>query len=89
MQTRPFNDFNAPFDDDVGTSLTYARSIEASDRFGGIRRGRWYIGPGVTVVNHSTLELGMKAGVRLDTRYLGIVNLYVIGSRQVGTGARY
>jgi outer membrane protein assembly factor BamA len=89
VQTRPFNDFNAPFDDDLGTSLTYARSIEASEHFGGIRRGRWYIGPGVTVVNHSTLELGMKAGIRLDTRHLGIVNLYVIGSRQVGTGVRY
>ncbi|MDB6104422.1 MAG: outer membrane protein assembly factor YaeT precursor [Gammaproteobacteria bacterium] len=89
VQTRPFNDFRAPFDDDLGTSLTYARSIEASDYLGGIRRGRWYIGPGVTVVNHATLEVGMKAGIRLDTRHCGIVNLYVIGSRLVGTGAGY
>jgi outer membrane protein assembly factor BamA len=89
VQTRPFNDFRAPFDDDLGTSLTYAHSLEASDYLGGIRRGRWYIGPGVTVVNHATLELGMKAGIRLDTRYCGIVNLYVIGSRLVHTGASY
>jgi hypothetical protein len=86
-QTRPFNDFRAPFDDDLGTSLTYAHSIEASDHLGGIRRGRWYIGPGITIVNHATLEVGVKAGIRLDTRYLGIVNLYVIGSRLVHTGA--
>jgi outer membrane protein assembly factor BamA len=87
LQTRPFTDFKAPFDDDLGTSLTYARSIEASDRLGGIRRGRWYIGPGVTVVNHATFEVGMKAGIRLETRSLGIVNLYVIGSGAVHTGA--
>jgi outer membrane protein assembly factor BamA len=88
-QTRPFNDFRAPFDDDLGTSLTYAHSIEASDHLGGIRRGRWYVGPGLTVVNHATLEVGMKAGIRLDTRYCGIVNLYVIGSRVVHTGSGY
>jgi outer membrane protein assembly factor BamA len=89
VQTRPFTDFRAPFDDDFGTSLTFARSIEGSDHLGGIRRGRWYAGPGVTVVNHRTLELGMKAGIRLDTRYLGIVNLYAIGSRTVHTGSGY
>jgi len=89
VQTRPFNDFRAPFDDDLGTSLTFAHSIEPRDYLGGIRRGRWYVGSGVTVVNHSTLEVGMKAGIRLDTRYLGIVNLYVIGSRLVHTGASY
>jgi outer membrane protein assembly factor BamA len=89
VQTRPFNDFKAPFDDDFGTSLTYARSIEASDHLGGIRRGRWYMGPGVTVVSHATFEVGMKAGIRLETRYLGIVNVYVIGSRVVHTGAGY
>jgi outer membrane protein assembly factor BamA len=89
VQTRPFNDFEAPFDDDFGTSVTYARSIEASDHLGGIRRGRWYVGPGVTVINHATLEVGMKAGIRLDTKYLGIVNLYAIGSRGVHIGAGY
>jgi len=89
VQTRPFNDFRAPFDDDLGTSLTYAHTIEPSDHLGGIRRARWYIGPGVTVVDHTTLELGMKAGIRLDTRYFGVVNLYVIGSRVVHTGAGY
>jgi hypothetical protein len=31
----------------------------------------------------------MKAGIRLDTRYLGIVNLYAIGSRTVHTGSGY
>jgi outer membrane protein assembly factor BamA len=89
VQTRPFNDFSAPFDDDLGTSVTYARSIEASDHLGGIRRGRWYMGPGLTFVNHATLEVGMKAGIRLDTRALGIVNLYVIGSFLVHHGAGY
>jgi outer membrane protein assembly factor BamA len=80
LQTRPFNDFNAPFDDDLGTSITYARTISPSGFFEGIQRARWYVGPGVTVINRDQLEFGVKAGIRSETRHFGLVNLYVIGS---------
>ena len=87
-QTRPFNDFNAPFDDDLGTSVTYARSINSSGFFSGIQRGRWYVGPGITVIAHNRFEVGVKAGIRLETRSFGLVNLYVIGSHINGPYTR-
>ena len=88
VQTRPFNDFNAPFDDDLGTSVTYARSINSSGFFSGIQRGRWYVGPGFTVIAHNRFEVGVKAGIRLETRSFGLVNLYVIGSHINGPYTR-
>lgn len=86
VQTRPFNDFNAPFDDDFGTSVTYARTISPSGLFEGLQRGRWYVGPGFTVINHNHVEIGIKAGIRAETRHFGLVNLYVIGSHVAGSG---
>ncbi len=87
LQTRPFNDFNAPFEDDLGTSITYAHTISRSGFFEGIQRGRWYVGPGLTVINHNHVEIGIKAGIRAETRHFGLINLYVIGSHV--TGADY
>jgi len=84
LQTRPFTDFNAPFDDDLGTSITYARSISTGGLFEGLQRGRWYVGPGFTVINHNHVEIGIKAGIRAETRHFGLVNLYVIGSHVAG-----
>jgi outer membrane protein assembly factor BamA len=89
LQTRPFNDFNAPFDDDLGTSATYSRTINPSGFFGSIQRGRWYVGPGLTVIRHNEFEFGVKAGIRLETRSLGLVNLYVIGSHINRSGGGY
>ena len=89
VQTRPFNDFNAPFDDDLGTSITYARTISPGGLFEGIQRGRWYVGPGLTVINRHQLEIGIKAGIRAETRHFGLVNLYVIGSHVTHTSSDY
>jgi outer membrane protein assembly factor BamA len=89
LQTRPFNDFNAPFDDDLGTSITYARTISPSGLFEGLQRGRWYVGPGVTVINRHQVEIGIKAGIRAQTRHFGLVNLYVIGSHVTRTASDY
>ncbi|HWM66272.1 MAG TPA: hypothetical protein VNO35_06770 [Steroidobacteraceae bacterium] len=89
VQTRPFNDFNAPFDDDLGTSVTYAHTISPGGLFESIQRGRWYVGPGITVIRHNEFEIGVKAGIRLETRSFGLVNLYVIGSHIARTGAGY
>jgi outer membrane protein assembly factor BamA len=87
LQQRPFKDFGSPFDADLGVSLSYARPIFRGDHPSGIRRGRWYVGPGFSVFGHSTVEVGVKAGVRLETKYFGVVNLYAIGSGLVHTGS--
>lgn len=52
---------------------------------GEIRRGRWYVEAGYSPHGHDLQgrrrkEYGAKAGVRLQTRSFGMVDLYVIGS---------
>jgi len=59
--------------------------IGASDRFGGINRGRWYVEPGFSYYGDLAYgkqvgEWGLKVGVRLDTKVFGVVDLYVIAS---------
>lgn len=62
----------------------FARPIEA--RAGGeVRRGRWYVEAGYNPQGQNDRgerrrEFGLKAGVRLETRSFGMVDLYVIGS---------
>ena len=62
----------------------FARPIAGSSD-GEVRRGRWYVEAGYNPRGHSPRgerrrEFGLKAGVRLETRSFGMVDLYVIGS---------
>lgn len=88
FQARPFDDFRSLFDDDLGVSIVYSHSLFADSGTG--RRARWYVGPGVTNLGHSlgpqSFELGVKAGVRLETKYLGTVNFYIIATYTVQSG---
>jgi hypothetical protein len=88
VQTRPFDDFRSLFDGDLGVSIAYSHTLFADGLAG--RRSRWFVGPGVTDLKHSLgphyLEVGVKAGVRFETRYLGTVNLYVIATHLVQMG---
>jgi outer membrane protein assembly factor BamA len=87
FQARPFDDFRSIFDDDLGVSIIYSQALFAGSA---ARRARWYVGPGATNLGHSlgprTFELGIKAGVRLETKYLGTVNFYAIASHTVQSG---
>lgn len=89
FQARPFDDFRSIFDDDLGVSIVYSRNLFADSGTG--RRARWYLGPGVTNLGRSlgphSFELGVKAGIRLETRYLGTVNFYLIASYTVQSGS--
>lgn len=90
FQARPFDDFRSLFDDDLGISIVYSHALFGETQPGATRRGRWFVGPGVTDLKHSLgfheYEVGLKAGVRLETKYLGTVNLYVIANYVVGNG---
>jgi outer membrane protein assembly factor BamA len=90
FQARPFDDFRSLFDDDLGISIVYSHALSSEFQSGTVRRGRWYVGPGVTNLTNlnntqwnRNYELGLKAGVRLETRYFGTVNFYVIVSGSV------
>lgn len=87
----PGTEHRPTLDEDLGISLAYARPIAASDKFGGIERGRWYVEPGFQGLGFSSysgtiLDPGIKAGVRLETKALGIVDLYAIGSTEWRVG---
>jgi outer membrane protein assembly factor BamA len=63
--------------------LTYAHDLSISSTE--IRRARWYVEPGDRWLGHradgdSIRELGIRAGVRFDTRRFGQVDLYLYGS---------
>ncbi len=92
FQARPFDDFRSLFDDDLGVSIVYSRNLFSSSQPGTIHRARWYVGPGVTNLGRTfgihDYEVGLKAGVRLETKYLGTVNLYFIATHFV-TGSGY
>jgi outer membrane protein assembly factor BamA len=81
---RPVDDSNA------GTlGLRYAYLLDSSDAFGGVRRGRWYIqlgtGP-VELSKHGDIGGGpnqahVTLGLRIESKVLGIVDLYATGSQ--------
>jgi outer membrane protein assembly factor BamA len=81
----PGTQYRASLDEDQDFSIGYQRRLGASDHLGGINRGRWYVEPGLSyygdiAYGKQVWELGMKVGVRLDTKLFGLVNLYVIAS---------
>jgi outer membrane protein assembly factor BamA len=84
----PGTQYRASLDENQDFSLGYQHRIGASDHLGGIRRGRWYVEPGLSyygdIANGKPLwEPGLKVGVRLDTRVFGVVDLYAIASSSV------
>jgi len=89
----PGTQYRASLDESQDFSIAYGRKIPASDNFGGIRHGRWYVEPGASYYGTSAygrpqIEWGLKAGIRLDTKALGMVDLYVIGSTSGQLGGK-
>jgi outer membrane protein assembly factor BamA len=81
----PGTQYRASLDENQDFSIGYQRRISASDHLGGINRGRWYVDPGLSYYGDIAYgkrlwELGLKVGVRLDTKIFGLVDLYVIAS---------
>jgi hypothetical protein len=82
----PRADYASSLDEAMDLALEYARPLHLPTALGEIRQGRWYISPGITRHGNlpdgtGTRELGVQAGVRLETRRFGFVHLYIIGSR--------
>jgi hypothetical protein len=85
----PGTQYRSSFNESQVISVAYARPISPRHGFGGIRQGRWYVEPGASYYGFSSsgrslAELGLKAGIRLDTKAFGMVDLYVFG----GTSAQ-
>ena len=79
--TRDFLSFWFQQPNDFG--ITYAHDLALASNE--IRRARWYVEPGNRWLGHRAdgngiRELGIRAGMRLDTRLFGTIDLYVYGS---------
>jgi outer membrane protein assembly factor BamA len=84
----PGTQYRVSLDESQDFSVGYQHMISASDRLGGINRGRWYVEPGFSYYGDIAYgqqlgELGLKVGVRLDTKLFGLVDLYMIASTTV------
>jgi outer membrane protein assembly factor BamA len=81
----PGSQYRASLDENQDFSVGYQHRIGPSDHLGGINRGRWYVEPGLSYYGDIAYgkrlwELGVKAGVRVDTKLFGLLDLYVIAS---------
>jgi len=80
----PSPEYRTSFEESQLLSVSYSQALQASDH---LKRGRWYVEPGVgytagfTPDGDRIYEVGIKAGVRLDTTSFGIVDLYLMGTR--------
>ena len=93
LRIEPVMQDRASIEGDPLISLSYSRDLPLDGLFAGVRRGRWYLEPGITPAGysddgHRLTEVGAKVGVRLQTRSFGLVNLYIIGTGLAQTGHR-
>jgi hypothetical protein len=81
----PGTQYRASLSDSQDFSIGYQHRMSASDGLAGITQGRWYVEPGFSYYGKLAYgkqlgEWGLKAGVRLDTKAFGLIDLYVIAS---------
>jgi outer membrane protein assembly factor BamA len=78
----PTNEYRFSFHESQLIGFMYARPIEPGPN---IRRGRWYIEPGLDVgfrtpEGDTRYGAGLKVGWRAETRQFGVVNFFILGS---------
>lgn len=88
---QPIREVRASFDNGTTLGFSYEHTLSPAGLFDGIRRGRWYVEPGITQGGYSAegqkiLEVGLRVGVVVETRSSGYLSLYVFGSGTVATG---
>lgn len=89
---QPIRAARASFDNGTTLGFSYEHTLSAAGLFEGIRRGRWYVAPGLTIQGgysaqgQQIREVGLRVGVVVETRSFGYLSLYVFGSGTVATG---
>ena len=81
FRNEPIIELRASYLDEPSFSLTYSHSL--SFMLDSSRRGRWYIGPGLTRYGFTAsgarlYEAGVRGGVRFETKSFGIVSFYAV-----------
>jgi hypothetical protein len=83
LSGQPSHEYRQTFHEGQLLTAVYARPLAPSSS---IRRGRWYVEAGYSSLGYdsagqSIREHGLKLGVRLDTNSFGLVDLYILGTR--------
>lgn len=81
----PSPEYRTSFEDGQLFSVNYSRALQNGAN---LVRGRWYIEPGFDRAGRdregtAVTVVGLKAGVRLDITGFGIVDLYLLGSKDL------
>jgi outer membrane translocation and assembly module TamA len=82
----PSPEYRTSFEDSQLLSVNYSRTLQNG---ADLIRGRWYVEPGIDVEGSRDTDsnavhyIGLKAGIRLDMTGFGIVDLYVMGSKDL------
>ena len=75
----------------TSVGVAYAQDFTLAGTAGEVSRARWYVEPGVWSFGYSTDQelaqgVGIRGGVRFDTKAFGIVDLYIYGSARTHRG---
>jgi outer membrane protein assembly factor BamA len=75
----------------TSVGVGYAQDFTLPGAIGEVRQARWYVEPGVWSFGYSTDQelaqgVGIRGGVRFDTKTFGIVDLYIYGSTRTHRG---
>jgi hypothetical protein len=76
----------------TSVGVAYAQDFTLPGTAGEVSRARWYVEPGVWSFGYSTDQelgqgVGIRGGVRFDTKAFGIVDLYIYGSTRIHRGS--
>jgi outer membrane protein assembly factor BamA len=79
----PSPEYRSSFGEDQLLSMSYARPVAPGNV---IERGRWYIEPGFALKGRTSsgtyfFDYGLKAGFRADTKTFGLIDLYVLATK--------
>jgi hypothetical protein len=79
----PSPEYRSSFGESQLFALGYARPVATGDE---ILRARWYVEPGFAVKSHNSagdtvFEYGVKIGFRADTRTFGLVDFYLLATK--------
>jgi hypothetical protein len=79
----PSPEYRQTFSENQWLAGSYAHPIAPSDN---IKRGRWYVeagynGAGFDSRGKPIQEFGLKLGIRVETESFGLIDLYVLGTR--------
>lgn len=75
----------------TSAGIAYAQNFALPSMVGEVRQARWYVEPGIWSFGYSTDQelaqgVGIRGGVRFDTKSFGVIDLFIYGSTRTHRG---